>query len=102
MCCDVQRLARPWDAPDVELTFSPKISKKSKQLMAEARGSEGSGDFLDRLGNDMRRREAKQKVSCTVWHCTRVEATVSSTPRTAVAPCRLEVCLCNLLGIPCA
>lgn len=58
----VQRLARPWDSPDVELTFKPKISARSKQLMAEARGSEGAAGFLDRLGNDMRRREAKSKV----------------------------------------
>lgn len=30
--------------------------------MSEARGAEGAGGFLDRLDNDMRRREAKQKV----------------------------------------
>ncbi len=48
----------------MELTFHPKISKRSQKLMSEARGSEGAGGFLDRLGNDMRRREAKQKVGC--------------------------------------
>lgn len=59
----MQRLARPWDSPEVELTFKPRISAKSKQLMAEARGlNEGGGGFLDRLDNDLRRREAKQKV----------------------------------------
>lgn len=61
---DAQRLARPWDSPEAELTFQPKISTKSQQLMAEARGNEGAGGFLDRLDNDMRRREAKQKVGC--------------------------------------
>lgn len=60
--CAVQRLARPWDSLEVELTFKPRISAKSKQLMAETRSNEGGGGFLDRLDNDMRRREAKQKV----------------------------------------
>ena len=57
-----ESFARPWDPPDVELTFRPVISTVSKKIMLEARG-EGSGSgFLDRLGNDMRRREAKLKV----------------------------------------
>lgn len=64
-----ERIARPWDSPDVELTFKPKISAKSQQLMAETRGSEGTGSFLDRLDNDMRRREAKQKVRAVALCC---------------------------------
>lgn len=98
----MQRLARPWDAPDVELTFSPKISKKSKQLMAEARGSEGSGGFLDRLGSDMRRREAKQKVGLHSAAFSRVEATVPTTLCTPVtAPCIQRLFgLCELLWTP--
>lgn len=58
----VQRLARPWDSPEAELTFKPRISARSQQLIAEARGNEGGGGFLDRLKSDLRRREAKQKV----------------------------------------
>lgn len=57
----MQRLARPWDSPEAELTFKPRISARSQQLMAEARGSQGGG-YLDRLKSDLRRREAKQKV----------------------------------------
>lgn len=67
----VQRLAKPWDSPEAELTFKPRISARSQQLMAEARGNEGGGGFLDRLKSDLRRREAKQKVQrqhCVLWY----------------------------------
>lgn len=64
----MQRIARPWDSSEVELTFQPRISTKSKQLMAGARGSgDGPGGFLERLDYDIRRREAKQKVRR--WSC---------------------------------
>ena len=62
-CVPLQRIARPWDSPEVELTFQPRISSKSQQLMAESRGGDGAGGFLERLDYDMRHREAKQKVS---------------------------------------
>jgi hypothetical protein len=82
-----ESFARPWDPPDVELTFQPVISTVSKKIMREARGESSGGGFLDRLGNDMRRREAKLKVgkgrlkqACTacrlqmgecLWRCTK-------------------------------
>lgn len=50
-------------AVDADLTFQPKISKKSQQIMAESRGESGGAGFLDRLGDDLRRRETKIKVS---------------------------------------
>ncbi|KAF6256339.1 hypothetical protein COO60DRAFT_1461752 [Scenedesmus sp. NREL 46B-D3] len=53
--------ARPWDPPDADLTFSPKISAKSQQLMAESQGQGGSGGFLARLDNDLKRRQVKMK-----------------------------------------
>ncbi|WIA15375.1 hypothetical protein OEZ85_002037 [Tetradesmus obliquus] len=53
--------ARPWDPPDTDLTFSPKISAKSQQLMAEQRGQGGNGGFLARLDNDLKRRQVKIK-----------------------------------------
>jgi hypothetical protein len=54
--------ARPWDPPDTDLTFSPKISAKSQQLMAESRGQGGNSGFLARLDNDLKRRQVKIKV----------------------------------------
>jgi hypothetical protein len=54
--------ARPWDPPDTDLTFSPKISAKSQAMMAESRGAGGNGGFLARLDNDLKRRQVKIKV----------------------------------------
>lgn len=51
---------------DADLTFQPKISRKSQMIMADTRGAAGGSGFLDRLKNDLRRREQKQKV----WHGT--------------------------------
>eukprot|EP00775_Hariotina_reticulata_P008604 gene8604-8785_t len=53
--------ARPWDSPGVDLTFQPRISRTSQRIMAEARGQGGAGGFLDRLDNDLRKRQSKMK-----------------------------------------
>lgn len=70
--CTPQRIARPWDTSDVDLTFQPRISANSQRIMSEMHGSSGSSgggsgglegsSFLSRLDHDSRRREAKHKV----------------------------------------
>eukprot|EP00198_Chlamydomonas_reinhardtii_P012797 XP_001702134.1 flagellar associated protein [Chlamydomonas reinhardtii] len=59
-----ERFARPGDPETVDMTFQPRISKESKKIMGGGEYGEGSGganNFLDRLNNDLRKRQTNRK-----------------------------------------
>ncbi|KAG2423137.1 hypothetical protein HXX76_015522 [Chlamydomonas incerta] len=60
-----ERFARPGDPETVDMTFQPRISKESKKIMGGGgeygEGSGGANNFLDRLNNDLRKRQTNRK-----------------------------------------
>ncbi|KAG2435433.1 hypothetical protein HYH02_011933 [Chlamydomonas schloesseri] len=59
-----ERFARPGDPETVDMTFQPRMSKESKRIMnggGEYGEGGGTNNFLDRLSNDLRKRETNRK-----------------------------------------
>ncbi len=58
-----ERYGRPGDPDTVDLTFQPRINAESKRILGEGRGEGGAtNSFLDRLDNDLRKRQGNKKV----------------------------------------
>ncbi|KAG2490066.1 hypothetical protein HYH03_011531 [Edaphochlamys debaryana] len=60
-----ERFARPGDPDSVDMTFQPRINPASKRMLGGGGGGEygeaGGNKFLDRLNNDLRKREGARK-----------------------------------------